>query len=114
MLAILQMFIWVFLSFVLLPIIIQQLYLGSPPSQGGPLRKYQLAVPRLDLAGNLMVLFLCFIALVQLAKHFEFIDAGLALRLDQWLEKPFLALFAVYVVMFAVAIFRVRRSGSSA
>lgn len=113
MLTIIQLVINGFLAFVLFPLIVFQLLAGSPPSRSGPFRKYQLAVPRLDLTGNLFVLALCLIAMTQLARHFGLLDAALAGTLDAWLQVPFLILFFAYVALWITALLRVHRGRAS-
>lgn len=99
-----------FLVLFMLPIIVQQIAIGSPPSTGGPFRKFQLAQPWLSFAGNLFVLMVCLIALNRLVEHFGLIGADLAARIDGMLQYPFLLLFAAYVLLWAQAALKLRQS----
>jgi hypothetical protein len=112
MLAPYELFFSLFVAIVLFPVIVAHLIAGSPPSSSGPLRKYQLAEPRLDLVSNVFVLTLCLMVINRLAQHFGLLGAGAANRIDGMLEVPFLFLFFVFLAFLLKALFRVHRSSS--
>lgn len=99
-----------FLVFVMLPIIIFQLWSGSPPSARGPVRKYELAQPWLGIVGNLFVLVLCFIALNRLIEHFGLVGPDLGGRIDSLLHYPFMLLFGIYALMWLLAFLKIRQT----
>jgi hypothetical protein len=112
-LSTIELVIYGFLVLVLLPIIVQQLLAGSPPSQGGPLRKYQLAEPRLNIVGNVFVLSVCILAVERLAQHFGLIAPDLAARLEAWTQVPFFALFLGYIALWIKALITLGRGTAS-
>jgi hypothetical protein len=114
MLSTLELVIYGFISLVLFPIIVQQLLTGSPPPSGGPLRKYYIAQPYLNLSGNLMVLGICALAIVRLVQHFGYIDADLGTRLSGWIEVPIMGFLLAFLALWVIAILKVRRRGTGA
>lgn len=99
---------------VMMPLMVQQLVAGPPPTPTGFTRKFHLAQPWLNVIGNLFVLSVCFIALNRLGEHLGWIAADRALRVDDVLHYPFFALFAVYGALWLHAFILVKTSHEAA
>lgn len=113
MLSASELVIHCFIAIVLFPVIVGQLLAGSPPPQGGFLRKYHLAEPKLDLVTNLFVLMLCLMALNRLAQHFDLIGPDLGAGLVPWLGVPFMTLFFIWLALLVSALLKVHRARAS-
>jgi hypothetical protein len=110
MLSTFWLFINGFLVLVVLPIVVRDLIIGSPPNPGGPFRKYQLAVPYLTITGNIFLLCICLLAVKALALHFGLINFELDARLEPWIETPFLIMFVLQLAVWGMALVKVHRS----
>lgn len=113
MMTLAYLIIYGFVALVVLPLAVLSLMAGSPAPENTLFTKYYRAEPRLMLVGNLFLVVIGGTAIARLAQHFGFVDDSLAGQLDLWLGIPFALLLVVFLVLFARAIFKVRRAQST-
>ncbi len=114
MITIFHLFLHGFLVLIVLPLAIHSLATGSPPPENSALTKYYKAETYLMLAGNLLLLCVCAIAMLRLAEHFGLVEAPLAATIDGWIMIPFFASLLLSLVLFVRAYFKVRKAGAMA
>jgi hypothetical protein len=113
MLSTLNLIIYGFVAFVVLPLTLMSLLSGSRPPENTFLTKYYHAEPYLMTASNVFLLVLCAIAVLKVLLHFGLIDLGLAETIDGWLMAPFFLLLFVFLGLFVRAILKVRKASSA-
>ena len=114
MITIFHLFLHGFLVLIVLPLAIHSLAAGSPPPENSALTKYYKVETHLMLAGNLLLLCVCGIAMLRLAEHFGLVGSQLAAAIDGWIMIPFFASLLLSLTLFVRAYFKVRKADAVA
>lgn len=101
------------LAVCLMPLAIFSLIKRPQPSEAAPFARLYRVEPKLQLAGDLLLLFLGLGALVRLGLHYGLIEPSLGQQLDGIITVPFLFFVALSCALMIRAAIRLRRQSSA-